>query len=342
MVLIDPHGDLYDDVLALFNRGPDLPVWTADTGDIDMPYSLNLLHSGGDIYRQNFTCNQLIRLLKTSLYKNVPEGFGPMFEAYFRNAYLLLADGGRGAFTIGDMHRVFGEAPFRRELLENCRNDQVKGFWRNIAVKAGGEAALENIAPYIVSKLTQFVGNPVINPIVCAKKSTIDFSEILETGGSCLVSLAKGKVGATEAELLGGIFTTALFSAALARAHHPLSARRPVRVYLDEFQSYAGETISEMLAECRKYGLELTLATQSLNRLRHMNGDLTQSVLGNTANIVALRSGPDDAALLSYWIGGEVTREEIMSLDDFFAVGRFLQQGHVTLPVSFRLEDERG
>lgn len=341
VVLVDPHGDLFEDVLDRLNRKPDIPVWVANTADIDSPYSLNLLQSAGDSYRQNFVCNQLIRLLKRSLYKNVPEGFGPMFEAYFRNAFLLLSDGGNGAHTISDMDRVFGDARFRRELLETCGNEHVQRFWRNIATKAGGEAALENIAPYIVSKLTQFVGNPVISPIVCAQESTIDFNRIMDSGGVCVVNLAKGRVGTTEAEILGGIFTTALFSAALSRAGRGRGERRPVRVYLDEFQSYAGEVISEMLAECRKYGLEMTLATQSLNRLKALNGDLTQSVLGNTANIVALRSGPQDADLLADWIGGGVTRENIVSLDDFVAIARLLEDGRVSPPIGFQLQNSR-
>lgn len=339
VILIDPHGDLYEDVLDVLNRDPDIAVWLADTADLDRPYSLNLFQSVGDSHRQNFVCNQLIRLMKRSLYKDAPEGFGPMFEAYFRNAFLLLADGGGGSYTISDMDRVFGDARFRRELLEQCSNEHVRRFWRNIATRAGGDAALENIAPYIVSKLTQFVGNPVISPIVCARESTIDFGEVLDSGGVCIINLAKGRVGATEAEILGGIFTTALFSAALARSSRTRAERRPVRVYLDEFQSYAGEVISEMLAECRKYGLEMTLATQSLTRLKVMNGDLTQSVLGNTGNIIALRSGPQDAGLLAEWIGGGVTREDISSLDDFHALGRFLENGRVTPPVSFRLEE---
>ena len=339
VILIDPHGDLYDDVLAVLNRDPDIPVWLADTADLDRPYSLNLFQSVGDSHRQNFVCNQLIRLMKRSLYKDAPEGFGPMFEAYFRNAFLLLSDGGRGGYTISDMDRVFGDVRFRRELLEQCSDDHVRRFWRNIATRAGGEASLENIAPYIVSKLTQFVGNPVISPIVCSLHSKIDFSEVLDSGGACLVNLAKGQVGTTEAEILGGIFTTALFSAALARSSRSRAERPTVRVYLDEFQSYAGEVISEMLAECRKYGLEMTLATQSLSRLKVMNGDLTQSVLGNTGNIIAMRSGPQDATLLADWIGGGVTREDISSLHDFHALGRFLDNGRATPPLAFRLEE---
>lgn len=342
VVLIDPHGDLFEDVLAILNSDPDIPAWIANTADITAPYSLNLFQSAGDGYRQNFVCNQLIRLLKNSMYKDVPQGFGPMFEAYFRNAFLLLSDGGGGTYTLSDMDRVFGDAFFRKDLLDRCDNEHVRRFWRNIATKAGGEAALENIGPYIVSKLTQFVGNPVISPIVCARESTIDFRDVLASGGVCIVNLAKGKVGATEAEILGGMLTTALFSAALERASLPRAERRPVRVYLDEFQSYAGEVISEMLAECRKYGLEMTLATQSLNRLQVMNGDLTQSVLGNVGSIIALRSGPRDADLLADWIGGGVTREDITSLDDFRAIARFLDNGRVTPPISFRLEEDPG
>jgi hypothetical protein len=117
-----------------------------------------------------------------------------------------------------------------------------------------------------------------------------------------------------------------------------------VRVYLDEFQSYAGEVISEMLAECRKYGLEMTLATQSLNRLRVMNGDFTHSVLGNTGNIVALRSGPRMRTSSPIGSAPASHARRSLSLDDFRAIGRLLEDGRVSPPIAFRLveEGERG
>jgi DNA helicase HerA-like ATPase len=33
VVLIDPHGDLFADVLERLNREPDIPVWVADSAN---------------------------------------------------------------------------------------------------------------------------------------------------------------------------------------------------------------------------------------------------------------------------------------------------------------------
>lgn len=337
VVLIDPHGDLFSEALELVNRRLSTSVWVADTSDTDTPYSLNLfdVSKSNDSYQKSFICNQLIRLLKQSLYKNVPDAFGPLWEAYFRNAVLLLMESGDKNTTLADMDRVFGDARFRRDLLSKCDNPQVTRFWRDIATRAGGEASLENVAPYIVVKMNQFTTNPILKQILCSPTSSIDFSEIFDRGGVCLVNLAKGQIGETESEILGAVFATSIFSAALARSRYAPEERKPIRIYLDEFQSYAGEVVAEMLAECRKYGLELTLATQSLWRLKSINNDLTQSVLGNVANIAAFRSGPYDAELFSEWLGAGITKEDVMQLDDFTAVGRFLNSGRVSQPVKF-------
>ena len=70
---------------------------------------------------------------------------------------------------------------FRDMKLKNCKDPLIKNFWIKEAEKAGGDAALENIVPYITSKLNQFIQNAYMRNIVGQQKSTIDFSEILNT-----------------------------------------------------------------------------------------------------------------------------------------------------------------
>ena len=35
-------------------------------------------------------CGELLRIFKNELHPDVPEGFWPMFELYYRNAFMLL------------------------------------------------------------------------------------------------------------------------------------------------------------------------------------------------------------------------------------------------------------
>lgn len=335
VILVDPHGDLVSEIGRL---APGRAL-VADAGDFDDPFTLNILQVEGphqDIQR-NFIANQLIRVLRDTLYAGTPEAFGPVFEMYFRNALMLVMTGGGPEATLADFERVFAEPAYRRKLLDECEDERISMFWRGIALKAGGELGLENVAPYIISKLTQFIGNPAMRRIVCAPRSSLDLPGEMARGEARLISLAKGAFGETEAALLGGLIATKLFAAALSRASLASEARGPVRVYLDEFQTYAAEPIGSMLAESRKYGIEVTLATQSLARLRHLprGGAVAEAILGNVANLVAFRSGPDDARLLAEWMG-DVEPLDLMRLDDHEAVARLLDDGRMRRPLRFR------
>src|SRR5437667_92775 len=69
---------------------------------------------------------------------------------------MLLMDGGAPNATLMDFERIFHQDKFRKQLLEKCSDRKVVEFWTEVAEKATwAEISLENVAPYIVSKLTQ-------------------------------------------------------------------------------------------------------------------------------------------------------------------------------------------
>lgn len=332
-VVVDPHGDLHCDLIDSLPKTVLQRAIIADVGDFDAPFSLNILDVRGPhpAIQRNFIANQLIALFKTA-YGDNNEAFGPIFESYFRGAILLIMEAGGPEASLADMEKVFGDSAFRRNLLDKCEDAQIVSFWRNIAQKAGGDASLENIAPYITSKLVQLSGNAVVRPIVCSPHSTLDLPAALAEGRTVLVNLAKGLVGGPDAAIIGGIVTIRLFAAAMARAREPAAARRLVRVYLDEFQTYgAHQVLSEAMAEVRKYGLSLVLANQSVAQIDGRGSDVAHAILGNTGNLVSFRVGPKDAAIIAEWLGPEASPQTIMRLPNHTCIARLMRDG-VPLP----------
>lgn len=338
MVVVDPHGDLHAELLGALPQSVLKRAIIADAGDFDVPFSLNLLEVKGShaAIQRNFIANQLISLFK-SVYGHNAEAFGPMFEAYFRGAIFLLMDAGGPDATLLDLERVFGDGPYRRGLIGNCSDPSVVSFWKNIAQRAGGEASLENIAPYITSKLSQLAGNPLMRPIVCTPRTTLDLPRALAEGRTVLINLAKGLVGSTDAGILGGIITIRLFAAAMERARLPATARRFTRVILDEFQTYGTVGIlAEAMAEVRKYGLSIVLANQSVAQIDGRAGDVAQAILGNAGNLISFRVGPKDAAMLAEWLGPEVSAETLLRLPNHMCVARLLRDGAPLPTVTLR------
>ena len=339
-VVIDPHGDLFNEINDGLSDEQRQRACIADLSAIEGGFGLDLLDMSGnrpDI-RLNFVCNQLIAVFRKVLYRDQPEGFGPMFESYFRNALMLQVLGSSNPCSLSDFDRVFGDPKYRADLLANCKDEMVVRFWKQTAVRAGGEAALENIAPYIVSKLTQFTGSPLIRPIIDGSRTNVNFERIFDGRGILLINLAKGVVGETDAALVGTLFTIDLFASALARTSMRRQERARVRLYLDEFQTYASDVLSQMLAECRKFGLELVLANQSLSQISGARSkpDVADAILANVGTVLAFRTGPRDARQLEDWFAPTFDAAALMRLQDHRFAARLLQNGTPLEPFMVR------
>jgi hypothetical protein len=85
--------------------------------------------------------------------------------------------------------------------------------------------------------------------------------------------------------------------AALSRVDLPDSQRRPFSLLCDEFVNYTTDTIRQILAESRKFGLELGLAAQEVKGQLKTEA-LQSAVLNTVGNILAFRLGYEDASTL--------------------------------------------
>jgi hypothetical protein len=185
-----------------------------DAGDFDRPFSLNILevrgsHAAYSLIQRNFIANQLITLFK-GIYGDNKEAFGPVFEQYFRAALFCFDGCSRAEATLADMDRLFGDRAFRNECCRDAKTNKQFASGE-ILQQAGGDLSLENVAPYITSKLAQFSQNPYIREVICKPKSTLDLPGALSEGRPVLVNLAKGLIGGPDAAILGGIIMIRLF-----------------------------------------------------------------------------------------------------------------------------------
>ena len=73
-------------------------------------------------------------------------------------------------------------------------------------------------------------------------------------------------------------------------------SRRAFYLYVDEFHNFLTLSFADILAEARKYGLNLVLAHQYLEQL---DEKLRAAVFGNVGTIISFRVGVEDAKLLA-------------------------------------------
>jgi hypothetical protein len=253
-----------------------------------------------------------------------------MFEQYYKNAVLLLLDDYEHEIpTLADIPRVLSDDKYRRDKLSRETNMLVKNFWELEAEKAGGEAALANIVPYIASKLNPFLANDYVRPIVSQQKSTINFSDIMNNKKILFVNLSKGKIGDLNSQLLGAFIVAKLTQAALSRVNIPEEQRNDFYLYIDEFQNYTTPSISTILSEARKYKLCLNLAHQFIGQLPE---DISKAVFGNVGSMAIFRVGPEDAEFLTQFFKPVFSDYDLINLDSRNALIRLLINGTVTQP----------
>ncbi len=333
VAVIDPHGDLVDDVLGLIPSARAKDVIVFEPGDLTRPLGLNMLEY--DLARpeeKTSIVNELLSIFD-KLYDLKTTG-GPMFEQYMRNALLLLMEDAQNEpATLMEVQRVFADAAFRSRKLARIKNPVVLDFWEKEAVKAGGEASLQNITPYVTSKFNNFTANDYVRPIIGQARSAFNFRSVMDEGKILLVNLAKGRLGDLNANLLGMIVVGKILMAALSRADLAKGERRDFYLYIDEFQNFTTDSIAIILSEARKYRLNLTVAHQFVAQLSEKIRD---AVFGNVGSIVAFRVGAADANFLIKQFEPVFTEQDLVNIDNFNAYVKLLIRGETAKPFNVR------
>lgn len=329
--MIDPHGTDIQDVLGTIPKHREQDVIYFDPANLDMPIGLNMLEYDEKRPEQKtFVVNELFSIFQ-KLYGGNPESMGPMFEQYFRNATLLVMEDPESGNTLMDISRVMADAKYRRMKLEKAKNPVVVQFWREIATKAGGEASLENIVPYIVSKFDVFTANDYMRPIIGQQKSAFNFRQIMDERKILLVNLSKGRLGEINANLIGMIIVGKILMAALSRVDNMSMDFPPFFLHIDEFQNVSTPSISSILSEARKYKLSLTVAHQFIAQL---DENIKNAVFGNVGSIAAFRVGSDDATALESQFSPTFAANDLMNVPNWNCFIRMLANGVPTKPFS--------
>jgi len=337
--VMDPHGDLIEDIISRIppERADDVVLFSPS--DIERPLGLNLIEFDERYPEQKtFVINELIKIFD-KLYDLKSTG-GPMFEQYMRNALLLIMSDQSSGSTLMEIPKVLSDPDFRKMKLEKCSDITVVDFWKKQAEKAGGEAALANVVPYITSKLTQFVSNDTMRPIIGQQKSSFNIRDIMDKQKILLVDLSKGKIGEMNAHLLGLILVGKILMASLSRADMPSDIRKDFYLYIDEFQNFTTDSINTILSEARKYGLNLVIAHQYLGQLNDgQDSSIKDAVFGNVGSWFLFKIGSEDAEIMEKEFAPTFNQYDLINVEFRTAYVKLLVNGTATRPFSMRTLD---
>lgn len=349
-VVIDPHGDLYDQLIAAVPPERKRDLVLIDPDDDRFCPGLNPLDFDGkpDMLVASRAASDMLDVFD-ELY-DMRTVAGPMFEEYFRNSLLLAVAGQRGGPlesdgpipTLASIVHVLRDRTWREQCIS--RLDSVYGkdaaapvhqFFKT-AQATTGDHSFTNHVPYVSVKLTRFTTNATLRRLFCAGRRTVDFRQLIDDRKIVLVNLSKGDLGGPDSRIIGMLLTKYFFHAALSRSDIAREARTPFYFYLDEFQNFVATDIPEMLAEARKYGLHMVLANQTLGQLTKAgNRETLDAVLGNVATKLFLRVGQQEASTLEAGFAPYFDAQTLTQLPDRHVLCRLQSKGQPTLPFVF-------
>jgi hypothetical protein len=316
LCLIDPHGDLVEDVLHIIpkNRIKDVIYFNPD--DIGYPTGINLLEltkglGGEDAIREKeFIAESIISLF----HKIYTEKYsGPRMEYILRNTI-------HTAFTVPDatlftVYKLLINTGFRKSVIRNLKDENLLDFWKYEFAQAGDYQKVKMISP-ITNKIGRFLFSPTAKRILEQGKSTIDFDEIMNEGKILLCNVSKGKIGEDNSEVFGVVIMAKIQLAALKRARVAMKDRKDFYLYVDEFQNFATPAFAQILSEARKYKLGAILAHQTTSQIEDKS--LINVTLANTGTVICFRTAnPEDEKLIFPQFQPYVEKGEIASLPSF-------------------------
>ncbi len=175
--VIDPHGDLIENILARAPKQRAQDIIIFNPADIERPMGLNMLEAKSP-GQTDFVVQEMIQIF----YKLLPDPAmaGPMFEHYMRNALLLLIADKENPGTLVELPRVFTDKGFRQKKLEKVTDILVKDFWEREYEQSQKGSAAADMLSYVISKTGRFIENEMMRNIIGQPHSGFDFREIMD------------------------------------------------------------------------------------------------------------------------------------------------------------------
>jgi hypothetical protein len=286
--ILDPHGDLVDNILRVIPEERMKDVVYFDPGDVDFPIAFNPLEKVDEKFKMQITIG-FIDIFKKLFGNN----WSSRLEHVLRYTTLALLDSPNT--TVLSILKMLSDKNYRQTIIARIEDSVVKNFWVNEFAGWSEKFDAEAITP-LLNKVGQLVSTNMIRNIIGQPKNTFDIRDIMDNQKILLMKVSKGLLGEENSQLIGSMIITKIYQAAMARADMREEDRKDFYFYVDEFQNFATDTFGEILSEARKYHLCLTIANQFIGQL---NEEVRKTVFGNVGSMISFRVGAEDAVILA-------------------------------------------
>lgn len=306
--VLDPHGDLIDNILRMVPRKLKDDVVLIDFGLRDYTPQITI-RGNVDITNPSKVSDDLSESMR-DITSGSEKFYGPRMAYYFQCLYFIycvLPD-----LNLTDIRLLVSSSRkgkvLRIKVKARIHHPIVKDFLEEIS-----STNYESLAP-VITRLSHLLLDESSLRLFTLETNRISISDIMENAKLCLVNLACGIIGRQRSSILTGVTDNLIDNNAVSRAVLPLHKRKPCTVIKDEFYLGPGD-LDAQLTGLAKYGISVVFAHQYLHQVEGR----TRAVLGTAGTRIAFRLRREDAEELSPEFNN-IDPAEFTGLEQFKAI----------------------
>lgn len=326
--LIDPHGELYDNVLTwCAYLGPSLStkIIPLNLSSSRHVVSFNPFAgvTGGDVH---VPVNRAIETIVRA-WGAIGTNETPTLERILRGVFHAILESG---LTIAEAGHLlsFDNRQLREYLTSRITDRAIREEWAElaglkdaVASDTAKVAARRDWRSQILStknKLLRFITARSMLRFLSLTES-IDVRRIMDESAVLLVRLGTNDttLDAIDARVFGSLLVSKFFAVARSRGGLGKPLPEPFYLYCDEFQNFVSPDVAEILPQGRKFGLSLILAHQFLGQLEAQETLLVDAVMATARTKVTFGglSSKDAMAMVPELFAGQYDYHEVKRID---------------------------
>ena len=297
VVVIDPHGDLSEDVCALVPQSRTHDLIYFKPSDLQSPVPFNPLH--GIAKDDHSKVAEQIVSAFVEIYGG--QAVGDRSQEVLRNSILAVLETPNPSLLV--VVKLLNDPDFLVKITANLSNPMARNYWSRRFASYDEKRRMEVTDP-IQNKLDAMLSHPAfINAL--SQNGTISLTRAIEDKKIIVLNLSD--LGES-AFLFGALFITTLWATVKT------GERKPCSLFIDEFQHFTTKSIAAILSEARKFNLELFISHQYWGQVDEAT---RKAVFGNVGTLVSFRIGADDTPLVAKHF--EKPEKVLLDLQDHMA-----------------------
>lgn len=334
--IIDPHGDLCQDIAARIPPEKQHLVRYIKFSEGEIPFN---------VYDVDFQAaeDKIAQTVADVLKRTWKDFWGPNIDDNFLNGGIVLQR--LGEASLPNLQRLLSDPDYRESVLERLNRDNpiendLYLYFANLQGLQDRE--LQAKTNSTLNKLRKITLSGVLGKMLRAKTNGLRFRESMDQGLINLLDLSE--LTSDEKKLIGSMCLTYAELAGKSRADTPVSERHKLPyhfVMVDEaptLMEHSIDAIESFASELRKYKTSIILGMQGIKD--QLPREVASAIFRNFGTFVSFRLGePDDAQYVNRSMASEVLQEtDYLQIEPYNAYMRMQVGNERTRPFLIRMK----